>query len=252
MPSGFENVLAPSAELWTPLQYDLSQGRAWGHHLRTVGRLRPGVSVDAGGRGSQGARAGAGRRTAPGDVWPRGAVLVVTSLQDDLTRGVKPALLAILAAVSLVLVIACVNVTNLLLARGVQRRGEFTLRAALGAGRGRLVRQLLTESLLLAALGGVGRHAPWRCSACARSWRSARRTCRAPARSVSTAPCSRSGWRITTLIGLAFGVIPALQAARSDPHRDAPARLAARPAADTDARAARWSSRRSRSRSCCS
>ena len=46
MPSGFENVLAPAAELWAPLQYEISQGRAWGHHLRTIGRLGPGVSVD--------------------------------------------------------------------------------------------------------------------------------------------------------------------------------------------------------------
>src|SRR4030095_6831849 len=46
MPSGFDNVLEPTAELWAPLQYDMSQGRAWGHNLRTVGRLRPGITID--------------------------------------------------------------------------------------------------------------------------------------------------------------------------------------------------------------
>lgn len=74
MPSGFENVLAPSAELWAPLQYDMSLGTAWGHHLRTVGRLRPGVSVDQAAREAQRDRACRSEGTASWDVQPRGSV----------------------------------------------------------------------------------------------------------------------------------------------------------------------------------
>src|SRR5262245_23757618 len=146
MPAGFENVLDAAAEVWAPLQYDMSQLGAWGHHLRTVGRMRARVSSD---QATQElnvlGRAVLAERhpvTYGGDV-----AFVVAPLQDEVTRGVKPALLAILGGVALVLAISCVNVTNLLLARGVQRRGEFALRAALGAARGRLIRQLLTESL---------------------------------------------------------------------------------------------------------
>jgi putative ABC transport system permease protein len=80
---------------------------------------------------------------------------IIDSLQDHVTHGVKPALLALSGAVLLMLLIASVNVANLLLAHGAQLRGEFAMRAALGADQTRIIRQLLTETLLLAALGGA-------------------------------------------------------------------------------------------------
>jgi predicted permease len=81
--------------------------------------------------------------------------LIVDSLQDDVVRNVKPSLLAVTGAVLVLLVIACVNVIHLQVARGAQRRSEFAMRAALGARRRRLVRQLLTEGLFLSVLGGA-------------------------------------------------------------------------------------------------
>src|SRR5258705_2797801 len=98
MPRSFENVLSPAAEIWAPLQYDMSQGRAWGHHLRMVGRLRPGVSTDQGERGLDTIA------QAPLPEFPRAPWaslqqgFTASSLQDEGTRGVKPALVAITAA----------------------------------------------------------------------------------------------------------------------------------------------------------
>ena len=218
MPGGFENVLAPSAELWAPLQYDMSQGRAWGHHLRTVGRLRPGVGVDEATQEINGLGRAVLAEQHP-ETYDPNTQFTVASLHDELTRGVRPALLAILGAVTLVLVIACVNVTNLLLARGVQRRGEFALRAALGAGRSRLIRQLLTESLLLAAMGGVVGMAVAVLGVRALVALSPPGLPRVGAIRVDGTVFA-FGLGVTTLIGLAFGLIPALQAARSDPHGD--------------------------------
>jgi len=160
MPRGFENVVDPAAEIWTQEQYNPANlndtnSSEWANHLSLVARLRPGVTF---------AQAKADIETiaripVPEFPRPRWASLrlgfVVDSLQADITREVRPALLAVLGAAMLVLLIVCANVTNLLLARGAQRRGEFAMRAALGAGRARVIRQLLTESLLLALIGGA-------------------------------------------------------------------------------------------------
>ncbi|HVT59552.1 MAG TPA: ABC transporter permease [Thermoanaerobaculia bacterium] len=218
MPKGFQNVLAPSAVLWAPLQYDMSQGTAWGHHLQTVGRLRPGVSVEQATR-EVGVLGQAVLREQHPETYGRDVRFIAAALQDDLTRGVKPALLAIIGAVTLVLVIACVNVTNLLLARGVHRRAEFALRAALGAGRGRLIRQLLTESLLLSALGGVAGLAVAMLGVRALAALSPPGLPRAGAIGVNEAAFI-FGLCITTLIGLAFGLTPALQAGHTDPQQE--------------------------------
>ena len=154
MPADFENTTATAAQIWAPMQYGMAQGRAWGHHLRTIGRLRAGITIDQATEEVELNGQAVLREQHP-ETYGTNVRLVARPLQKEITQSVRPALLAILAAALIVLLIACVNVTNLLLARGVHRRGEFALRAALGAGRGRLMRQLFTESLVLAVLGGT-------------------------------------------------------------------------------------------------
>jgi putative ABC transport system permease protein len=220
MPRSFENVLAPSAELWAPLQYDSSlpvDGREWGHHLRMIGRLRPGVSgkraedelatilrtlvqLNARGYASSGGP-------------PSG--MIVHGLQSDLMQSVKPALLAVFGAMVLLLLMACVNVTNLLLERGAQRSAEFAMRAALGAAQTRLVRQLLTESLLLAVFGSVFGLMIAVAGVRALVWLSPAGLPRVQAMRVDTAVFFFA-LGITTCIGLLVGLVPALQAARRD------------------------------------
>ena len=158
MPAGFENVLNPTAEIWSPLKYDTAlplDGREWGHHLRLVGRVRAGLDPK-----SAVQELDAIAQTALAEYpRPRSAALqdgfIANPLQDELTRSVRPALIAVAGAVILLLTIACVNVTNLLLAQGAARHGELSVRTALGASRSRIIRQLLAETLLLAAIGGI-------------------------------------------------------------------------------------------------
>jgi len=223
MPPSFEDVLLPTAELWAPLQYDPSlpaDGREWGHHLRMIGRLRPGIAAD------QASSEAASILRIQAQLYAKGYAnsggppngLIVQGLQHDLTSGVRPALLAVLGAVLLVLSIACVNVTNLVLARAAQRRAEFAMRAALGAARGRLIRQLLTESLLLALLGGA-----FGMAVAAAGVRAIVALSPAGLPRLSAITINGSifffAFAITALTGTLVGLVPALEAARIDPAR---------------------------------
>jgi putative ABC transport system permease protein len=220
MPRGFENVLASSAEIWSPMQYNAGNitdltSTEWGHHLRMFGRLRPGVSKE---NGAKELRAIADTPVAEFPRVPWAALksgFMVDSLQDEMTRGVRPALLAVFGAVLLVLTIACVNVTNLLLARGAQRRAEFAMRAVLGAAPVRMLRQVLTESLLLSGLGGLLGIAVAQIGVRALVALAPQDLPRVNAISLDGTVFA-FGIGITALIGLAVGLAPALYASRRD------------------------------------
>ncbi|MGH9675071.1 MAG: ABC transporter permease, partial [Bryobacteraceae bacterium] len=208
--------LGPAPEIWVPFQLELNTGDQ-GHYFQLAGRLKPGVTV---------AQANARMKIATAEFeqkYPKAlgenAHFGVEPLRDALVRNVRLTLWVLAGAVSFVLLIACANVANLLLARAITRRREIAIRAAIGAGRGRLIRQQLTESVLLSAAGalvglavGVG-------------------GIRALL-TVNTANLPRVGqegslvgvdWRVllfTVLVALVtallFGLLPALQISRAD------------------------------------
>ncbi|MEP6495482.1 MAG: ABC transporter permease [bacterium] len=144
---------AAGAELWAPIDRSAQTREVRGNHwLNVVARLRAGAGIQA-------ARADMSSvMRALAVEFPRsnsGRDGQVVALHDELVGSVRPILILLYGAVVVVLLVACVNVANLLLIRGADRQREIAVRVALGAGRGRLVRQLLTESLLLSVCGGV-------------------------------------------------------------------------------------------------
>jgi len=217
MPAGFENVLAPGAQYWMPLRYDASLPQACRdcRHLRVVGRLKPGVTEGQATREMNTVFANI-RRDHPTDYSSIG--VSIPTLQADITKGVRPVMFTLLGAVFLVLLIACANVTNLLLARGVQRQGEFAVRVALGARQGRVVRQLLTESLLLAAAGGIAGALIAQAGVKALIALSPAALPRISSIAVN-GPVLAFGLAITTLVGIVFGLVPAVHASRADLHQ---------------------------------
>ncbi|MGH9659870.1 MAG: ABC transporter permease, partial [Bryobacteraceae bacterium] len=207
----------PAPDVWVPFQLDPNT-KDQGHYFSAAGRIKPGVSLQ-----QAQARLSASAEEYRGK-FPNGGLgpnesFSVELIREALVGNVRTTLLILVGAVSLVLLIACANVANLLLARAVGRKREIAIRAAMGAGRARIVRQLLTESLLLSFAGGalgsligvLGIRALLL---------------------VNTANLPRVGrdgalvtvdWRVlaftalvTLLTSFLFGVIPALQASRAD------------------------------------
>ena len=152
MPAGFQ-FLDPAAEVWAPLaQNQFASSARQVRLLSVVGRLNDGVQA-----GEAGAELTNIARRFEG-AYPDangGVSLRLVPLHQQITGKVRPALLLLFGAVGLVLLIACANIINLMLVRGAARHREIAVRAALGAGRMRLLRQLLTESITLSVLGGV-------------------------------------------------------------------------------------------------
>ena len=159
MPPGF--VFPPGsndpAEVWQPLQIDPSNpGNRGSHFLYIIGRLKPTANVEQA-RSEMGSLM-AGWKSANRAMHlpdPERHPILMVPLHEDVVGAARPAVLMLLGAVAFVLLIACVNVANLLLARAEARRREFSIRLALGAGRNRLLRQFLAEGMILVVLGAV-------------------------------------------------------------------------------------------------
>jgi putative ABC transport system permease protein len=212
MPSDFE--FPDFADLWLPPGPLLADAltNPVRHALGFVGRLAPGATVQQ----VQARLDTISRRlTAENSKTSTGWAMQAAGLQDELTRAVRPTLLMLLGAVGLVLLIACANVANLLLSRAGGRAREIAIRTALGAGGWRLVRQSITESIVLSAIGGTAGLVLAQAGLRAFSL-SAFSNFRAPFQAPMNFAVLAFLLAVSLAAGLIFGLAPALRALRSD------------------------------------
>lgn len=212
MPSYF-NFPARGIDLWVPAAFNQEEATSRdSHYLEVYGRLKAGVTIEQA-RSEMSAIAARLSEQYPNTNQGLGAV--VNPLFEQIVGDVRPALLILFGAVGFVLAVACANVANLLLARAAARRKEISIRAALGAGRARLVRQFLTESVLLAVLGGI--------AGLALSFVSLRLLIPFIPEEINQAKDISLDFNVvlftfgvSALTGIIFGLVPAIQASRPD------------------------------------
>lgn len=221
LPEGFRPILRSDQsvmpEIYTPLGYDLQLPSACRgcQHLQLIGRLKPGVRPE---------QAKAELNTILRDIkrehptsYDPDEVIALMPLRDFVVGRVSTALWILLGSVGMVLLIACANVAHLSLARATARSKEMALRAALGAGRARLVRQMLCESVMLALIGGLaGALLAWWGTG-ALSGLSPKELPRAQEIRMNL-PVLLFALGASILTGLLFGVVPALRSSRVDPN----------------------------------
>src|SRR5262245_19430438 len=150
MPPGFE--YPEQTQIWVNSAVNLSEETSGNRAWMAIGRLKPGIDVTQAQTRVSAINAQLDKQFHETN---KGWDVSLWTLQERLVREMKPSLLALLGAVGLVLLVACANVANLLLARSAARQKEIAIRAAMGASRTRVLRQMLTESILLSAFGGI-------------------------------------------------------------------------------------------------